>query len=147
MNLLTPGLAHSQGTGEGQSWDYDPGVLPHPARIPHGRLSPCWGRDAIPSLGTPVRSPCRLWSMGKCLVSSKALLMTGPLRSAWMESTWAAGSSKLVWPLQPSRGRNPQPLPQLLALLFSPGVMGGPRGQAGGGDKGPTWLKRCSRQP
>jgi hypothetical protein len=34
-----------------------------------------------------VPSPCQLCFMGKCLVSSNALLITGPLSRAWMEST------------------------------------------------------------
>lgn len=36
----------------------------------------------------PFSLPCKLWSIGKCLVSSKALVITGPLRSALIASTY-----------------------------------------------------------
>lgn len=81
----------SHGVGQGQSRGCERRPAPSPAHGPH-LCCPLAGRwRSFRALQrAPPCSPCKLWSMGKCLVSSKALLMTAPLRSAWMESTWPA---------------------------------------------------------
>lgn len=84
LNLLTPGPGRDIGQERDNAESKTQVSCPIQHAFPSAGCLP-----AVPSLGTAICSPCKLWSMGKCLVSSKALLMTGPLRSVWMESTWA----------------------------------------------------------
>lgn len=111
LSLLTvPGLAHGHSAAEGQRGQ----CVAQAACPPSSTCATSQEAVSLVDAGcrpspwrTLLHSPCKLWSMGKCLVSSNALLMTGPLRSVWMESTWATGSPGLVWPSGPSKRLEP----------------------------------------
>lgn len=61
------------------------GLIPAPPRAQGGQsMEQAMSRNTCHG---GAASPCKLWSMGKCLVSSKALLMTGPLSNVLMAST------------------------------------------------------------